>query len=172
MHVYAILKRLCAWRMHYAEKNNVCLKCIFVPRRNEFRKGDIEIPVSVRPCVRPSQLRARNSSETAQRISFKFCRIVSHHMYLIILYCHFDSTNFTPVMGLCWFFRTCYTVGTICARNSSETAQRISFKFCRIVSHHMYLIILYERLLQFNFFCGGGGHMATRSILVYIHKRI
>ena len=56
----------------------------FVPCRNKFRKGDIEIPVSVRacvrPCVRPSQLCGRNSSETAQRISFKFCGIVSHHM--------------------------------------------------------------------------------------------
>lgn len=37
-------------------------------------------------------------SETAQWILFKYCRIVSRHMWLIILR-HFDSTNFT-VMGL------------------------------------------------------------------------
>ena len=82
----------------------------------------------------------RNSSETTERILLKFCMIVRHHMQLFISFRHFDSTNFTGVMGL-YRLNAYYNIGTLCGRNSSETIERILLKFCTIVCHHMQLII-------------------------------
>lgn len=70
-----------------------------------------------------------NSSETAQ-ILFNFCRIVNHFMHLIILALLTDLTNLTGTIGLTW-------ICTHCGRNSSETAERILFKFCIIDSPNM-----------------------------------
>lgn len=43
---------------------------------------------------------------------FKFRTIVSHHMQLIISCRHFNLTDFTGVMGLCWLC-ACYTIGIL-----------------------------------------------------------
>ena len=172
------------------------LQIFFVPRRNEFRKGDIEIPVSVRAsvsaCVRhnfvhATPLRPLNGfrsnfvgllgtiSSWSYYTAILIWQILRELWDFVDFFCTFATVDFvhaTPprplngfhsnfvgllvtictwsyytailirqillrVMGLCWFFLTCYTIGTLCARNSSDTAQRISFKICGIVSHHI-----------------------------------
>ena len=121
------------------------------------------VRASVRPCVRPSRFCGRNSLETTEPILLKFCVIVCHHMQLIISCRHFDSTNFTGVMGL-YRLNAYYNIGTLCGRNSSETTERILLKFCMIVCHHMQLIILCRHFGSTDF----TGVMVLHAFLFYI----
>ena len=57
------------------------------------------------------------SLETTELILLKFCRIVSHHLLLIISFFHFDSTNFTGVKGL-YRINAYHNIGTLCGHIS------------------------------------------------------